>query len=64
LGIKHFNEIPSDLSNYDLLIESKDEVCNPVKAVYIKNFIQTRGGAIIMSGTPRPDNFYQKSSTP
>jgi len=53
LGIKHFNAIPSDLSDYDLLIVSDNGVCNPTTADYIKNFVQNGAGAIIMSGTPR-----------
>jgi hypothetical protein len=52
LGIKHFNLIPSDLSNHDLLIVSDDGACNLTTANYIKNFVQNGGGAIIMGGTP------------
>jgi hypothetical protein len=53
LGIKHFNEIPTDLSDYDLLIVSKYEACNSYTASCIKNFVQNGGGAIIMSSTPK-----------
>jgi hypothetical protein len=52
-GIRHFNEIPSDLSDYTLLIVSKDEACNSITANYIKNFVQNGGGAIIIGGTPK-----------
>jgi len=53
LGVEHSNVVPGDLSSYTLLIISKDEACNPGIANSIKTFIQTGGGAIIMSGTPR-----------
>ncbi len=52
LGIKHFNAIPSDLSDYTLLIVSDDGACNSTTASYINNFVQNGAGAIIMSGTP------------
>jgi hypothetical protein len=53
LGIKHFIDIPSDLSDYSLLIISKDEVCNPLTAGYIRNFVLNGGGALIMGSTPK-----------
>jgi hypothetical protein len=52
LGIKHSNEIPSDLTDYRLLILSKYEASNQTAADRIKNFVQNGGGAVIMSGTP------------
>ena len=53
LGIKHSNEIPTNLNNYNALIVSKNEACNLTTANYIKNFVQNGDGAIIMGGTPK-----------
>ena len=46
------SEIPSDLTNYRLIILSKYEASNQTAAGHIKSFVQNGGGAIIMSGTP------------
>jgi hypothetical protein len=53
LGIQHFDQIPSDLSDYSLVIVSKDEACDSTTANYIKNFVQNGGGAIIIGGIPK-----------
>lgn len=52
LSVKHFNAIPSDLSDYDLLIVSDNGACNSTTANYIRTFVQNGGGAVVMSGTP------------
>jgi hypothetical protein len=54
LSIKHFDAIPSNLSDYDLLIVSDEGVCNSTTANSIKAFVQNGAGAIIMNGTPYP----------
>jgi hypothetical protein len=53
LGIKYFDEIPSDLNDYALLIISEYGACNPTTAKYIKDFVKNGGGAIIMGGAPK-----------
>jgi len=52
-GIKQAKEIPSDLSRYKLLLIAKNDVYNPITAKYIKNFISSGGGAVIIGSTPK-----------
>jgi hypothetical protein len=52
-GIKHSDDVPSDLNDYSLLIVSKNEVCNLLTSDFIKNFVLNGKGALIMGGTPK-----------
>jgi hypothetical protein len=53
LEIDQRAQIPNDLTNYDLIIVSKNEACNSTSANSIRNFVLNGGGAIIMNDTPR-----------
>ncbi|MCR4440414.1 MAG: cohesin domain-containing protein [bacterium] len=44
--------IPSDLSSYILVICEDYGACNTTTADYIKNYVASGGGAILMGGTP------------
>ncbi|MEO0228267.1 MAG: FG-GAP-like repeat-containing protein [candidate division WOR-3 bacterium] len=51
-GINHSDSAPSNLTDYSLLILQSYEASNQSAADRIRDFVQSGGGAIIMSGTP------------